>query len=144
MSAADPLALGDVAADRLLTPAEVRSALSAILSLNSQEVLVVTELETLPRHALPTHKIVCHMSLIGGGDFPTCLSFFGGAFEQMPRMHAADELCRALRCRLLVDDGSMNPFTFLLVDGTGTPRPVAVDPERWDANEYVLTSGREI
>src|SRR5687767_6069358 len=140
MSADEPLGLGDLAADRTLTVAEVRSALCSLLSLNPQEVLIVNDLEELLHPgAPPMHKVFCQITPLGGGDFPTRLSLRGAPFEQLPRIQSANELCRALRCRFLLSDDDVNPFTFLLVDGTNTPKPVAVEPERLDANEYVLS-----
>jgi hypothetical protein len=56
----------------------------------------------------------------------------------MPRVAAAARLCQLLRCRCLIDDGSSNPYTFLLVDAAGTCRRVGVDVDRWDGDEYVI------
>jgi len=129
--------LGDVLLDGEIEPEQVRSALCSLLSLPAGEVAVVENYEDLAAHA-PEAKVACLVSRLSGGDFPTLLSVFEGVTADMPRIATAARFCRLLRCRCLVDDGSNNPYTFLLVDPAERCRRVGVDVGRWDRDEYVI------
>lgn len=83
-------------------------------------------------------QLVCLVTRLGSGDFPTLLSVSANLLADLPRIHTVARLCQLLRCRCLVDDGLVNPFTFLLVDGSGKSRKVSVDVDRWVRDEYVI------
>jgi hypothetical protein len=36
------------------------------------------------------------------------------------------KFCRDWKCKALMDDGQINPFTYILIDSTGFARPVSV------------------
>jgi hypothetical protein len=46
--------------------------------------------------------------------------------------------CEIAHCSALVDDGSANPYSWLLIRATGTIQPVLLDSERLDQDEYVV------
>jgi hypothetical protein len=129
--------LGDVLIDVEVEQDEVRSALCALLSLPAETVAVVESYEDLAAHA-PEATVACLVARLFKGDFPTLLSLFAEIKADIPRIVTAARLCRLLRCRCLVDDGSNNPYTFLLVDAAGSCRWVSVDVDRWDRHEYVI------
>jgi hypothetical protein len=139
MPADDLRGLGDVLLDRKVDAAEVRSALCALLSFGSGEVAVVESQEqvaTLDGEV----PLLCMLFRLGDGDFPTLLSINGYLLPDQPRIRTVARLCRLLGCRCLIDDGSISPFTFLLVDGGGGSWKVGVDPDRTNRDEYVIRS----
>jgi hypothetical protein len=129
--------LGDVLIDVEVEQDEVRSALCALLSLSAEAVAIVASYEDLAAQA-PEPTAACLVARLSAGDFPTLLSLFEGITAHMPRITTAARLCQLLRCRCLVDDGSNNPYTFVLVDAAGKCRHVSVDVDRWDRHEYVI------
>jgi len=135
------LGITDVLVDRPLTATEVRSALCALLTLRPDDVLIFEDSAQRSGHPSTGHRVLCAMTALGVGDFRTLLSPWGDVLlKTLPRVPLVARWCRILRCRCLVDDGAVNPYTFLLVDGEGSPRDVALDPLRVDANEYVIAS----
>jgi hypothetical protein len=137
MPAEDLRGLGDVLLDREAGTAEVRSAFCSLLSLRPEQVAVLESFEEVSKLEGDA-KILCLVVRLTGGDFPTLLSVNADLLADVPRIQTAVRLCQLLRCRCLVDDGSVNPFAFLLVDGTGESRRVGVDPGRGDRDEYVI------
>jgi hypothetical protein len=128
--------LGDVLLDRGVGKDEVRSGLCSLFGLEARQVAVVEADDELTGQVTPD-LVFCRIYRLGG-DFPTLLSLSEGLSACLPRVATASRLCRLLGCCCLVDDGSVNPYTFLLVDEGGQARQVAVDVDRWDSNEYVI------
>jgi hypothetical protein len=137
MPAEDLRGLGDLLIDREVGTDEVRSAIYSLLCLRPEQAAVMEDYEEVAASGGDL-RLLCLVVRLGGGDFPTLLSANAGMLAELPRIRTAAGLCRLLRCRCLVDDGSVNPFTFLLVDGSGRPRYVGVDVDRWDRGEYVI------
>jgi hypothetical protein len=129
--------LGDVLLDRKARKDQVHAALCTLLALPPAKVGVVRSYEELVARHEPV-LVLCRVIRLGGGEFPTLLSATGGVLIDLPRIGTATRLCRLLRCRCLLDDGSVNPYTFLQVDASGACLPVAVDADRWGRNEYVV------
>jgi hypothetical protein len=131
--------LGDVLLDREVGKEAARLALCSLFSLRPEETAIVEsseELATRTRDAL----CLCLLVRLAGGDFPTLLRVDANLPSGLPRIPTAARLCRLLGCRCLVSDGSVNPFTFLLVDAGGECRRVAVDVDRMDRDEYVIAA----
>jgi hypothetical protein len=128
--------LGDVLLDREVGKDEVLSGLCSLFGLEPGQAIAVEADEEPGEQGTPELVFCCVHRL--GGDFPILLSLSEGLSAALPRIAVASSLCRLLGCRCLVDDGSVNPYTFLLVDQGGQARQVAVDVVRWDSNEYVI------
>lgn len=128
---------GDILAERLVSGEELRAALSTLLSVSPETIIVYEDWQELPQEPDLT-KVYCRRWHPQGGEFRTVIDLPDSLLKSLPRDSTATDLAKLLACRLLVDDGSVNPFTFLLYDGEGGCQHVAVDVDASDKNEFVL------
>jgi hypothetical protein len=136
MAQGDLRGLRDVLLDRQVSKDVIHSGLCRLFSLRPEQVTVLEggEREGDRDNA---ELVLCEVYRLGG-DFPTLLSLWEGLSAPLPPIPTAARLCQLLGCRCLVDDGTVDPFTFLLVEQGGQARPVGVDTERCDRDEYVI------
>jgi hypothetical protein len=82
--------------------------------------------------------VCCRCWHLSGGEFHTVIDLPDGLLARLPRNSTASKLAGLLGCPILVDDGSINPFTYLRFDEKGGWRHVAIDVDADDRNEVVI------
>jgi hypothetical protein len=128
---------GDILADRRLTREELRAALSSLLAASLAKVIVYEDWQELPKEHDGT-GVYCRCWHPEAGEFRTVIDLPDNLLAGLPRYPTASQLAALLGCRLLVDDGSINPFTFLLFDDKGDFQRVSIDVDASDRNEFVI------
>ena len=128
---------GDILADRRLTREELSVALSSLLSVSPENIIVYEDWQELPERHDPA-KVYCRCWHTQGGEFQTVIDLPDSLLHRLPRNTTASRFAMLLGCRLLIDDGSMNPYTFLLYDEKGEFQPVSIDVGASDRNEFVI------
>lgn len=128
---------GDILAERRLSKGELRTALSALLSVSPERIFVCEDYEELLT-APDTIITYCRYSHLEGGEFHTVIDLPDGLLHSLPRHATALRLAGLLGCRLLVDDGSINPYAYLFYDEQGNCRPVSLDADAYNRDEYVI------
>jgi hypothetical protein len=131
---------GDILADKLLSKEEARAALCQWLSLPPEAVFVYEDWREIPEQ-LHGIKAVCQLRRLPGGDFQTVIEIPDSILHELPRITAATALSKLLGCRLLVDDGSVNPYSWLVVNPSGDWKRVSLEPEAFDKDECVISDG---
>jgi len=131
--------LGDVLLDKRVTPDQVQAALSTLLSLPLEQVVVSLEIESIRRS--PDPKVFCHIQFLERGEFHTHLTPYEALSKNLPTVPLLVSLCQFLQCRCLTGDEDVNPFTYYLIDGSGSCQRVGINPHREDEGEYVLSTG---
>src|SRR5437588_10251343 len=125
---------GDILAERRLTREELTAALSSLLSLSPENVIVYEDWRDLPDN-VDQAKVYCRCWHPEGGEFRTVIDLPDRLLHSLPRNPTASRFAKLLGCRLLVCDDSVNPYSFLLYDGNGPFEAVSVDPEAFDRDE---------
>jgi hypothetical protein len=79
------------------------------------------------------------------GDFPSylCIYFHGEATRQdfPPELEVAKAITMRLSCKCLISDGSVNPYTWLLVDEACEVCSVSVDADVFgNRGEFYITA----
>jgi len=127
----------EVLVDRELTDDEVMTTMVALFAVSPDAVLVVDDITAA--NVSEKLSVVCERTPIRG-DFSLRLSIYlhDPALEQLDRIAIVGQFCDLLHCKCLISDDSVNPYAMLLVEGSARQQPVFLDPERLDAEEYVL------
>ena len=133
---------GDILAERRLINEELISALSSLLSLPPERIVTYNDWQELPENPDQT-KVYCRFWHPQGGEFHTVIDLPDSLLHSLPRNTTASKFAMLLGCSLLIDDGSINPYTFLLYDEEGDVHPVSIDVDASDRNEFVIDRGRE-
>lgn len=116
--------------ERELSPEELRAAVAKAHGTPEDDIVIVDGLASDARAA----RVVVHR-IRGAGDFATRIQL-SGAPPADRRVFCA-RLASVLGCKVLGDDGNINPFTFMLYE-PGTAARVAVDQTRLEHNEPVI------
>lgn len=134
----------DFLIDRCPGHDEVKEALVAILNLDSHQVEVVSEVGAARRGRVP--DLLCEVQHVQG-DFCLRLTLYtreGWVPEPGESLVAMARLSEMLQCRCLTDDGSADPYTWLLVSGRDDYRQVRLDIDKADeTNEYTLVRSEQ-
>jgi hypothetical protein len=131
---------GDILAGKRLTREELRAPLSSLLLLSPENIIVYKDWQELPEKA-EKGKFYCRYWHPQGGEFQTVIDLPTSLLHGLPRNTTASTFATLLDCPLLVDDGSINPYTFLLYDEKGNIRSVAIDVDAFGRNEFVVDRG---
>ena len=128
--------------DRPVRPEEAAAALAAALKLPSQAVEAARD-ASAARWA-PGVRLVVVVSR-RPGEFPGSLELYGAAdfAPSLTREALASSLARALQARILTDDGSPNPYTWVLHEPSGRALPVSVEVEALDREEALVLARAE-
>ena len=127
----------NVFVDRHLTAGEAAATLAKAFDVPVADVLVVPDI--IAANAQPDARVLAELTS-ARGDFPVLLTIYLRDLNLATRDRAAivGGFCEALGAACLISDDSVNPFTMLLVRRPADRRPVALDPQRLDADEYVV------
>ena len=128
---------GDILADKTLSQEEVRRALSQWLSLSPDSILTYKDWGEIPDQP-HEGRVLCQIRSLPGGDFRTVMGLPDSILHGLPRIAAATALCKLLGCRLLIDNGSINPYSWLLVSPGDNVKQVYLEPEAFDRDECVI------
>jgi hypothetical protein len=107
------------------------AAVSSALGVSEDEITVIDGIATDNPSSAP---ITIYRSR-GGGDFPTRIQLAGSPPDDR-RVFCA-RLASALSCKVLGDDGQINPLTFQVYE-PGNATRVLVDAARLEQNEMVV------
>ena len=133
MTSQDILISRDLAAD------ETIAGLSAVLSVEPKEVVLVADWDEFPiARGAP---VICHRTHLGG-HYPLILHLYINALAIKPSndLEAVRHLCKIWQCDCLMSDDSLNPYLMLHVSRTGEASTVSVDVEKLDnLGEYWLS-----
>ena len=116
--------------EREVTPHELLVAVAKAHGVPHQDVEIVDGIASDAREA----RVIVHR-IRGAGEFATRIQLSGTPPDDR-RVFCA-RLASALGCKVLGDDGNINPFTFMLYE-PGTATRIAVDQARLEQNEPVV------
>jgi hypothetical protein len=129
--------VGDILAERRLAKEDLGTALSSLLSVAPENIVVYGNWQELPEKHDP-RKVYCRYWHLQGGEFHTVIDLPDTQVHGLSRNSTASRFAMLLGCRLLVDDGSINPYTFLLYDEKGGVQPVSINVAASDVNEFQI------
>lgn len=129
---------GDILAERRLTREELTAALSSLLSLPPEKIVTYNDWQELPEKPDQTN-LYCRFWHPQGGEFHTVIDLPDSLLHGLPRNPTASRFAELLGCRLLVDDGSVNPYAYILYDPSGAVEFVHIDSgEAGERDEIVI------
>ncbi|MDQ3252991.1 MAG: hypothetical protein M3R15_03635 [Acidobacteriota bacterium] len=131
---------GDVFIDRKLTSDEIANAMSKLLSISPAEVLVVDDITKLESRLGEDIHVLCEQVPMKGDFSVRIANYLRDAglekfVEQIGNEALTGQFCDELDCRCLISDDSVNPYSWLLVQGTGDVQSVSIDAHRSDEDE---------
>ncbi|NES18239.1 MAG: hypothetical protein F6K41_04740 [Symploca sp. SIO3E6] len=129
--------------DRHLTANEVVTTVSKLLLIPVADILVIDDITSV-RVDLKT-KVVCENTAIGG-DFPMMLSIYlrDPNLGELDIKASTGQFSGMLRCKCLISDESVNPYSWLLIQGTTDCQIVYLDPDKLDENEEYVVKTSEV
>ncbi len=116
----------------------LRCSIAAVLCVDADSVDVIHDIAQIA-DMLAT----CLVSSESFDDYSQIISIYHSSdLHPPPILEAASQLARLLQRSLLVaNDETTNPYSFILISGTGEPSVVLVDPVELNENDrYVITS----
>ncbi|MFN0252462.1 MAG: hypothetical protein ACKV2T_36635 [Kofleriaceae bacterium] len=117
--------------EREVTPRELLTAVAKAHGIHEDDIEIVDGIATeAPRQA----RVIVHRTR-GAGEFASRIQLSGAPPDDR-RVFCA-RLASVLGCKLLGDDGNINPFTFMMYE-PGTATRVAVDQAKLEQNEPVV------
>ena len=134
----------DVMIDHLITKEQLTLALAEACSILAGEVFILEEPDEYPE--LDSHvKIMCKLYHITG-DFPVHLSInvFNPRIRNLELEITMQKFSEKLKCKCLIDDGSLDPYSMLLVDGLTDMHQVSIDEVSEDPEifGYIIVSDK--
>ena len=140
----------DLILDRDVPTQALRRALAAALGIPEPSVQVVADVaDTTPAGDGATRLLVERTAR--DGDFPLQLSLYvrDAALAQSvaapaERLARVQRLCQLLGCTSLLADDSLNPFSWLSIAPSGAVDVVALDPDRFDRDEFKVIASRPV
>jgi hypothetical protein len=134
----------DILIDRRPSDRELRSALARGFQITPDEVLLFGDYDELLSPEPPGIRLLCERLPVDG-QFRMKLGVMPVHPDQEAFVRIHDDIqlvsaiCGALGVRGLIDDGSDNPYAFLLVHPDGVVARTDLDAEQLDADgQYVL------
>lgn len=131
---------GDILAERRLTSDELVAALSSLLSIPPEKIVTYNDWEELPEDTDQTN-LYCRFWHPQGGEFHTVIDLPCSLLQNLPRDPTASRFAELLGCRILVDDGSVNPFAYILHHPNGEFELVHLAVESAYRDEIVINRG---
>ncbi len=117
---------------------ELRRAVSAAAGIEAERVFVTPDITTAQGEDYENARVVIERVDMGG-EFPVLLHFYPRAEETAKDpVPEVKRLAAILKCRVLIDDDSDNPWQMLEVTPDGTTRTVYLDPDSEDLGEFNL------
>jgi hypothetical protein len=134
----------DMLIDRRPSDSELLHALAHVFQISTDTVVLFGDYGELLAPEPAGTRLLCERLPIEG-EFRMKLGIMPVHPDQeaFARIHddidLLSALCRTLAVRGLIDDGSENPYAFLLIDSTGAVSRTDLDAERLDNDQlYVL------
>ena len=134
----------DILIDRRPSDDELLHALARLFQISPDSIVVFGDYSELLKPERPGTRLLCERLLVDG-EFRMKLGIMPVHPDQESFVRNHDDttllsdLCRTLSVRGLIDDGSDNPYAFLLIDTDGTIARTGLDAERLDNDQqYVL------
>ena len=110
---------------------ELAAAVATAHGIDNSEVVIVEGIAAEPSRPA---RVQVHRTR-GGGDFAMRIQLHGAA--PADRRAFCARLASALTCKVLGDDGHINPFSFMLYE-PGNATRVSVDPQKLEAHAPVV------
>ena len=135
----------DILIDRRPNDAELRQSLAQVFQIDPTKVGLFGDYRELLQPMPDTIRLLCERLPVSGEFImklgvmpvhPVQEAFTRGSND----LTLLSALCRILATRGLIDDGSHNPYAFLLLGPDGSVSNAALDAQRLDMDdEYVLS-----
>ena len=122
----------DFLVDRCMNPTEIREALATVFNLDSHQVEVVSEIGATRQER--GSDLLCEVQTVQG-DFCLRLTLYKREVrspEPGEPLTAISRLSELLQCRCLTDDGSADPYRWLLISGRDNHQRVSLDIDKAD------------
>lgn len=133
----------DILVDRPFEDRELAATIAVMLAVDPDDVHVTSDIAMLPETMDEQIRVICEVTPVDG-DFVMALGIVlrDAALEQWVNERDDRELigrfCEAGQCAALIADDDANPYSWLLIRGPGDVRPVYLDAQRFDRDEYIL------
>ena len=135
----------DILIDRRPRDGELLDALARVFQISQDTIVLFGDYSELLTPEPPGTRLLCERLPVDG-EFRMKLGIMPVHPDQEVFAQSHDDtvllsaLCRTLSVRGLIDDGSDNPYAFLLIDTDGTIARTELDAVRLDNDhQYVLT-----
>ncbi len=135
----------DILIDRRPSDDELQHALARVFSISTDAIVLFGDYSELLTPEPPGTRLLCERLPVEG-EFRMKLGIMPVHPDQESFAQGHDDtdllsdLCRTLSVRGLIDDGTDNPYAFLMIGADGTIVRTDLDAERLDNDQqYVLT-----
>jgi glutaredoxin-related protein len=121
-----------------LTKNEVKRILSTIFSVDTQKIEIYKNYE-LVADKNESILIFCVSSIAQTDYFLRLEIYIDESININDDFKLIKEFCKLANCNILFDDGTNNPYTWLLVHSSGETENISIDIDSYDnAEEYDL------
>ncbi|HLL24574.1 MAG TPA: hypothetical protein VK427_20725 [Kofleriaceae bacterium] len=121
----------ELSVERAVADDELARAVARAMTVDPERVIVVTSMAHAPDHGIVVEK------RSHPGDFALRVGLFRVP-DRIDRVEFYRGLADALACKLLVDDGEVDPYTAMLVTPDGDAVRVKLDPGALDREDEAL------
>ena len=129
--------------DRHLTANEIVTTVSELLLISLADILIVDDITSVK--VSPKTRVVCENTAIGG-DFSMLLSIYlrDPNLGELDIKALTGQFSNMLRCKCLISDESVNPYSWLLIQGTTDCQIVYLDSDKLDEKEEYVVKTSEV
>ncbi|NER46418.1 MAG: hypothetical protein F6J92_06935 [Symploca sp. SIO1A3] len=133
----------EVLIDRHLTANEIVTTVSELLLISLADILIVDDITSVKVN--PKTRVVCENTAIRG-DFSMLLSIYlrDPNLGELDIKALTGQFSNMLRCKCLISDESVNPYSWLLIQGTTDCQIVYLDSDKLDEKEEYVVKTSEV
>lgn len=118
---------------------DIAEGLSEILSVKLSEIFVYEESAELTEQTVSDNILILCQVIKVEGYFLQLLKIDGiHSSPAINKYKLANGFCNKYKCECLIDSGSENPFSFILVKGAGNYQTIYLSPEFINEDKYVI------
>lgn len=119
---------------------DIAEGLSEILSVKLSEIFVYEESAELTEQTVSDNILILCNVIKVEGDFLQLLKIDGvnSYSPVINKFKLANGFCNKYKCECLIDSGSENPFSFILVKGAGNYQSIYLSSEFLNEDKYVI------
>ncbi|MBK5074154.1 hypothetical protein I2492_14165 [Budviciaceae bacterium CWB-B4] len=126
----------DLILEKNPTKSQLKSALSKSFDIKEENIYLSEDIEDFP--SSDDNELWC-VTYEKEGDFLLLCNFFIGEESQKnPPNIITKKICHMLDSKALIDDGRINPYTWLMVLPDGSEKLIKLDPDEMNNERYFI------
>jgi hypothetical protein len=126
----------DLILEKVPTKQQLKSVLSKTFEINDFFIFISEDIADFPKKE--DNKLWCVMYKIEGQFLCLCKLFFDKNFLKNKPIVIAKKICNILNTHCLVDDNSIDPYSWIMLSPNGNERIVILDPDKLEEDIYII------